>query len=93
MKSASGLILLMFLFFLATPTIVSLIEKTTDTSYFYNMTEEELSHKEIKAELKFHTDYIFTDLSGYTSSLIISENLSKHDNIAATIFIPPPEQA
>ncbi|HEX8561493.1 MAG TPA: hypothetical protein VF676_00810 [Flavobacterium sp.] len=81
----------MFMIFLSTPTIVSLIEKSCDTSVFYSMTEEELTHKEIKAELRIH-EYHFVDLSGRTSSLILSENLSRHDNVCAAIFIPPPEQ-
>ena len=92
MKYAARLILLMFVFFISTPTIVSLIEKTTDTSYFYSMSEEELSHKEIKADFRI-TEYHFIDLSRQTTSLILSENLSKHDNVSGTIFIPPPEQA
>lgn len=91
MKSAARLVLLMFVFFIATPTIVSLIEKNTDTSYIYSMSEEELSHKEVKAEVREH-HYHFVDLSGRTSGLILFENLSRHDNIASTIFIPPPEQ-
>jgi hypothetical protein len=92
MKSAASLVLLMFVFFISTPTIVSLIEKSTDTTIFYSMSEEELSHKEIKADFRI-TEYHFIDLSGQNSSLILSENLSKHDNVSATIFIPPPEQA
>jgi len=91
MKFAARLVLLMFMLFIATPTIVSVIEKSTDTSIFFSMSEEELSHKEIKADFKEHT-YHFVDLSGQTSGLILFENLSKHDNVAATIFIPPPEQ-
>jgi hypothetical protein len=91
MKFATKMVLLMFVLFISTPTIVSVIKKNIDTSYFYSMSEEELSHKEIKADFKEHT-YHFVDLSGETSSLILFENLSKHDNVAATIFIPPPEQ-
>jgi len=93
MRFAANIVLLMFMFFIATPTIVSVIEKSTDTSCFFNMTEEELSHKEIKADFTFHHEYYFNDLSGNTSGLILSENLSKHDNVSTTIFIPPPEQA
>jgi hypothetical protein len=91
MKIATKLVLLMFMLFISTPTIVSVIKKNVDTSYFYSMSEEELSHKEVKAHFKEHT-FHFIDLSGQTSSLILSENLSKHDNVSATIFIPPPEQ-
>jgi len=83
----------MFVFFLATPTIVSLIEKNCDTSIFYSMSEEEhVHHKEIKAELKNDFCYVIPQVQESTSSLIHSENLSKHDNISASIFIPPPEQ-
>lgn len=91
MKAAVKLTLFMFLFFLSTPTIVSAIEKSCDTSVFFSMAEEELSHKEVKAELKIN-EYHFVDLSGRGSKRILSENLSKHDNICAVIFIPPPEQ-
>ena len=92
MRFAANLVLFLFMLFIATPTIVSVIEKSTDTSYFFNMTEEELSHKEIKADFAHNQHYDFVDLSGNTSSLISYENLSKHDNVATTIFIPPPEQ-
>lgn len=91
MKLLTKLVLLMFVLFISTPTIVSVIEKNVDTSCFYSMSEEELTHKEIKAHFNEHS-YHFIDLSGQTSGLILFENLSKHDNVASTIFIPPPEQ-
>ena len=74
------------------PTIVSLIEKSTNTSYFYSMSEEEQVHKGLKVLIKFEPAFILTVTPTNTSSLIHSENHSKHDNIASTIFIPPPEQ-
>lgn len=92
MKWIAQLFLIVFVAFLATPTIVSLIEKSTDTSYFYNTAEEEQPHKEVKADLNYDFVYHFVVFSQSTSSLILSENLSKHDKIAASIFIPPPEQ-
>ena len=92
MKTVASLILLMFVFFLSTPTIVGMIEKGTDTSVFFSMTEEELSHKEVKAELRIET-YEFVNLSGNASGIICFENLSRHDNVCASIFIPPPELA
>lgn len=75
-----------------TPTIVSIIEKSTDTSIFYSVSEEELSHKEIKAVFCLVSIPKMINLAGLTSSHIQSENLSRHDNVAAEIFIPPPEQ-
>ena len=92
MKLAAKLLLILFITFLSTPTIVSLIEKKTNTSYFYSLSEEEQIHKEVKAELKLEPAYTLITFPSTTSSLIHSENLSKHDNIASTIFIPPPEQ-
>ena len=92
MKYIASIFLMVFIAFLSTPTIVSLIEKNTDTSYFYSTSEEEQFHKEVKAELPVETVYTLAVFQTPTSSLILSENLSKHDNIASAIFIPPPEQ-
>ncbi len=82
----------MFMAFLATPTVVSLIEKSAETAAFFSMTEEELSHKEVKVETKVSTHVHLLYLTDLTSGIICYENLSKHDNVFATIFIPPPEQ-
>jgi len=82
----------MFITFLSTPTIVSLIKNGCDTTIFYSMSEEEQVHKEVKevkAELKFN-NFDFAAISKMTSSLIISDNLLKHDNVSASIFSPPP---
>ena len=92
MKIMAQLLLFVFITFLATPTIVSVIKKSADTSLFYSFSEEEKSHKEIKAIFHFevlNTPVLVSDLN---SSLIHSENLSKHDKITSKIFIPPPEQ-
>jgi len=91
MKFAAKILLFVFFTFLVTPTVVSLIEKSCDTSFFYSMSEEE-HHKELKAEFRFSNEITFVNLSGNTSGLVLSENLSKHDNVSGTIFIPPPEQ-
>ena len=80
----------MFVLFLATPTIVSVVKKSSDTSIFFSMAEEEQPHQEIKAELKYCSVNIF-HFEKLVSSLIVYENLSKHDNVSSTIFIPPPE--
>jgi Na+-transporting NADH:ubiquinone oxidoreductase subunit NqrB len=93
MRTAASLVLMMFMFFIATPTIVSLIEKSSDTSYFYSMSEEELSHKEIKAEFLFEDHALQFHFAEVGSGAILYENLSRHDNVFGTIFIPPPEQA
>jgi hypothetical protein len=92
MKMMAKLLLFVFITFLATPTIVSVIKKGADTSVFYSFSEEEKAHKEIKAIFYFDIVNAPVLLSSLNSGLIHSENLSKHDKIASKIFIPPPEQ-
>jgi len=72
---------------------VTLIEKNTDVSLFYSFAEEETHKeiKEIKADLRLGFDYPILVLSESRNSKIISENRTRHDNIAEEIFIPPPE--
>lgn len=92
MKFAVKIMIVIFLTFLATPTIVSVIKKNTDTSMFYSMSEEELVHKEVKelkAEFKVF-QYDFFNFEKNTSGPIVSENELRHDNVTPSIFSPPP---
>jgi len=91
MKYLAQIVLVLFVAFLSTPTIVSIIEKKTDVSIFYSLTEEEIHKelKEVKAEIKSY-DYPITTIA-LKKSRIVSENLSKHDNVSSVIFSPPPE--
>ena len=92
MKMISKIFLIIFITFLATPTIVTVIEKSADISVFYTVSEEEHAHKEIKTF--FYLDN-FSDVilpAEISSSIILSENLSKHGNITSSIFIPPPNE-
>ena len=93
MKFIASIILILFVTFLSTPTVVSLIQKSTDISMFYSFAEEEIHKelKEVKAEIKQSFDYPFSDTTIKKNSTIISENLSKHDNVSEEIFSPPPE--
>ena len=93
MKLIARFILFVFVAFLTTPTIVTLIEKNTNVSMFYSFSEEE-NHKdlkEIKADLRLGFDYPIIEVASHQNSKIISENILRHDNIAEEIFIPPPE--
>ena len=92
MKIIARFILVMFVAFLSTPTVVTLIKKSTDISMFYSFAEEEIHKdlKEVKA-LKQCFDYPYTESRLSPDSKIISENLSRHDNVAEEIFSPPPE--
>ena len=91
MKIAVKIVIFVFFIFLSTPTIVSLIEKNTDISFFYSAAELEEINKDVKSEFKFDTFSILFFSQPRMSSLILSENLSKHDNISSAIFIPPPD--
>ena len=95
MKTIAQLLLFVFITFLVTPTIVSVIEKSADFSTLYDYSEKEQSQKEIK-DIKIVFDfgiaYSPDEFYFLDSSLIHSDNLSKHDKISSKIFIPPPEQ-
>lgn len=93
MKFFARLVLTIFVIFLSTPTVVTLIKKSSDTSVVYSFSEEEIHKeiKEVKAEVKQHFDYPFLDLKINKNTAIISENLSRHDNVTSEIFSPPPE--
>ena len=93
MKLVARILMVLFITFLSTPTVVTLIEKNTDVSLFYSFSEEEIHKdlKEIKADLKQQFDYPFLDAKIKLNSKIVSENLSRHDNVAEEIFSPPPE--
>lgn len=93
MKTIARLLLFLFLSFLITPTVVCVIEKNADVSFFYSFSEEEKTQKEIKAVNFIDIEITSIDLSQLNCKIIFSENLSKHDHISSTIFIPPPEQA
>ena len=93
MKFISIILIFLFIAFLSAPSVVTLIKKNKNTSLFYSFAEEEIHKqiKEVKAELKQHFDYPFLDLKINKNSIIVSENLSRHDNVASEIFSPPPE--
>lgn len=78
--------------FLATPTIVSVVEDTADTSVFYTFAEEEI-HKEVK-EIPMNIGDILQLPSVPSipkSTIINTDNRQKHDNVSEEIFSPPPE--
>ncbi|WPR71516.1 hypothetical protein SLW70_16505 [Flavobacterium sp. NG2] len=95
MRLIAKLFLFLFIAFLLTPTVVTLIEKKCDVSMFYKFSEEEHSHsKEVKVyacNQLLNSDFLVIKIE--KSNLIQSENLSKHDNVSSKIFSPPPDIA
>ncbi len=91
MKIIVKLLLFFFLTFLSAPTLVSLIEKKGDISFFYDNSETEDFQKELKTEFIFETFTFVVFIPQKKSSNILSDNLSKHDNISQKIIILPPD--
>jgi hypothetical protein len=91
MKIIVKFLIVFFLTFLTTPTIVSLVEKKVTISFSYDNSESDEFQKELK------TDFIFVSLSYPEFNLkkksitILFENLNKHDTISRKIVIPPPD--
>lgn len=92
MKIAVKIVIFVFFIFLSTPTIVSLIEKATDTSCFYSLNEEEISQKEIKSDCLVDTQHPLITILLIRKIKIHSVNNLRHDSISSNIFIPPPQQ-
>lgn len=94
MKRVASTVLLLFLLFLAAPTIVTCLEREEDTIELASKGCNPSSFEEIKHEIKYYTLGHFLEMTFFDSDngsgRIIFENLSKHDLICATIFLPPP---
>jgi len=93
MKLIANIVLFIFITFLATPTIIGMVDEDADTSYFYNMCEEEENHapfNEIKS-IPIHN----CSIHNFSLNKLVKLNvLIIHDlsfaNLAHQIFSPPP---
>jgi hypothetical protein len=92
MKMIAKIFLIIFIAFLATPTIVTVIEKSSDISVFYSMSEEEDFQKETKTFLSLKHFFGLNMPLKLTSNAIFSENLAMYGKIVSPIFLPPPNQ-
>lgn len=96
MKIFASTILLFFVLFLGGPTIVVCLEKDSNSIAQCEdcNSSSSSSIEEIKHDIKYYTFTLFPEMpffdSGKGSGRIIFENLSKHDLISASIFLPPP---
>lgn len=91
MKLIARILLFIFIAFLSTPTIVTMIKKSSDTSIFFSFSEEEHSHKELKAAVYPAILHHEVPMPVYIEKkTIVSENIVKLDNISPSIFAPPP---
>ena len=88
------LVLAIFVFFLATPTVVSMIDNSCDTSVVYNLAEEERvvhSLDTFKADIapSFNIQIPVPGVIG--SNMDIAHLLHDYVIPPASIVIPPPE--
>ncbi|MGX7666235.1 hypothetical protein [Flavobacterium pedocola] len=92
MKILVNIVLFLFFAFLATPTVVGILESDADTSVVYTFSEEEI-HKEVKEIPVSIGDILQLPSVCFTEkrSQITTENEQKHDNVSEEIFSPPPE--
>lgn len=96
MKLLVNIFLFIFITFLSTPTLIGMVDDEADTSYFYNMCEEEENHapfNEIKSVPI--TNYSFFNFSSHKLerlNVLVEHNLS-FANLAHQIFSPPPNLA
>lgn len=94
MKLLSQVILLLFLTFLAAPTVVGFVNSSCgkELKVNYNLAEEE-NIKEIKtAHPYIISDYSYPIFEQAKNSSKIPEGAAvKHDNVFDEIFSPPPE--
>jgi hypothetical protein len=95
-KTFVKIVLFFFVLFLVTPAIVEWLEKDKERTSICVDDDTNSSLEEVKQDLKFYASFTFSELLFFdlkkASGLIIFENLSKHDLICATIFIPPPNK-
>ena len=91
MKQVARILLFIFIAFLSTPTIVTVMKKSNDTSVFFSFAEEEHSHKELKAAVyPVIFQHVIVMPVCIKKETIVSQNTVKLDTISATIFAPPP---
>jgi len=91
MKIIVKLLIVFFLTFLSAPTIVSIIEKKGDISFFYDNSETEDFQKDLKTEFIFESFTYIVFNPQKKSNKILSDNSSKLDTISMKIVIPPPD--
>ncbi|KAF2518410.1 hypothetical protein E0W68_08765 [Flavobacterium salilacus subsp. salilacus] len=91
MKVLVNIVLLLFISFLAVPTIVSLLDDSSDVSVSYSLNEEEI-HKELQEIKAGPSEFTFCFLAAIKkSSKITSNNLRRHKCVFGDVFSPPPD--
>ncbi|PDS25003.1 hypothetical protein B0A77_05975 [Flavobacterium branchiophilum] len=91
MKKMAKILLIFFLFFLITPTIISVIKKSVDCTYMDDLSEEKQVKKEAFIAL-FSEPFLPLLFHTFTKKKTqIKVSQTKHEQIYIAINIPPPE--
>lgn len=95
MKKVAYIIAFIFVSFLATPTVVALIDNTVDISFAFNANEEENSKHQITLEFDIKNHH-----SNYESIRYLQEQggeghhyLENYRSVSLDVISPPPKQA
>lgn len=93
MKLLTKIVLFIFLLFLVTPSIVSAIDENIDTSYFFNMSEEEThsSVNEVKIIPSIYSVPLLLDFEGLERVQFSVLNDRKVKSMKPKVIIEPPE--
>jgi hypothetical protein len=91
MKVIARLFLFLFIAFLSTPAVLTMIDKSVNTSMFFNVSEEEHVKKEVVncAYINLFQIVAIVPNIGKTSKIHFA-SLAKYDKISRIIFSPPP---
>ncbi|MBC5848557.1 hypothetical protein H8R22_11475 [Flavobacterium sp. F-47] len=91
MKVIARLFLFLFIAFLSTPAILTAIDKSANTSMFFNVSEEEHVKKQV---VNFTYVNLFQSMAAERiiakTTKIHFASLKKYDKISRIIFSPPP---
>lgn len=96
MKIWVNLLVLFFLFFLSTPTLVACLGMQTDLTSFYEASEEEESHNQSNSKEFNHYFKVEIDASLTAYFSVILKNIFYCSNqlikgVLVKILIPPPD--
>lgn len=94
MKFLSKTILIIFILFLATPTIVSVIDKDLDISFFFNLNEEEESDfcfDEMESIPSFFSFSLALDFEGFQKNKFSIFGNRKLKSIKPIVILQPPD--
>ncbi len=93
MRLISNILLLIFILLLATPTVVTTIDKNIDITCFLNIGEEECQDyiQELKSIPTIYTNLFTTDFEGIQKVRYETLNEQKVDSLKPSTLLQPPE--